>query len=346
MLSNLKSLCPKRSLIAIAFAVGMGSICVTNHAYATGNQAKDYAFSHQSVVDVKSTLHSSNLYSLLLALHAQTPEIETTAYHAMVLSSLHEIASNIRASSRPSIEKRYLALPVKKQIALAQKAMKEALDRSIINPNVTNARNYYLWQSGMSRNDSMQSVNYYFGTYLTNRLLDGVKVDRALYRKVHRFAQTCTGTVLAYSHRSFYLTSNELWHISKDRNFMVTIDDKVANCRDAGDALEAKLNATTLQQNFAKLGFDKKIPKDSKTSPKNKLLHINVPRILEGDGSIQQFIPPKNAGDGGITIVQSEFKNWPDAKQLSRLVQSTYNHLKESKGRHSDQGSCELNRGK
>ena len=286
MLSNLKSLCPKGSLIAIALAVGMGSMCVTNYAYSAGNQAKAYAFSHQSVVDVRSTLYSSNLYALLLALRAQTPEIETTAYHAMVLSLLHQIANNTRPSGRPSLEKQYFALPVKKQIALAQKAMKEALDRSIINPNSATVYHYLLWQSGMSPNDSMQSVKYYFGTYLTNRLLDGVKVDRALYRKVHRFAQICTGTVLAHGHRSFDLPSKELWHISKDRDLMVTIDDKVANCRDAGDALEAKLNATTLQQNFAKLGFDKKIPKDSKTSPKNKLLHINAPRILEGSGGI------------------------------------------------------------
>jgi len=98
MLSNLKSLCPKRSLIAVALAVGMGSMCVTNYAYSAGNQAKAYAFSHQSVVDVRAILHNSNLYALLLALRAQTPEIETTAYHAMVLSLLHEIASNTHSS--------------------------------------------------------------------------------------------------------------------------------------------------------------------------------------------------------------------------------------------------------
>jgi len=99
MLSNLKSLCPKRSLIAMALAVGMGSICATNYAYATGNQSEVYAFSHQGVVDVKSTLNDSMLYALLLALRAQAPEIETAAYHATVLSLLHEIASNTRPSA-------------------------------------------------------------------------------------------------------------------------------------------------------------------------------------------------------------------------------------------------------
>ena len=244
MLSNLKSLCPKRSLIAMALAVGMGSICATNYAYATGNQSEVYAFSHQGVVDVKSTLNDSMLYALLLALRAQAPEIETAAYHATVLSLLHEIASNTRPSSKPSIEKQYLALPVKKQIALAQAAMKQALDESVLHPNSATAYNYLLWQSGMSPNDSMQATKDYVGTFLTDGLLGGVKVDRALYRKVHRFAQTCTATVLAYGHRSFNLPSKELWRISKDRNLMVTIDDKIANCRDAGDALEAKLNGS------------------------------------------------------------------------------------------------------
>ena len=269
MLSNLKSLCPKRSLIAMALSVVMGSVCITTNVYAIGNQTEAYAFSHQSVVDVKAVLSDSKLYMFLLALHTKVPEIETAAYHAMVLSLLHEIASNIRPPSKPSIEKRYPALPVK----------------------------------GMSPNDSMQSVNYYFGTYLTNRLLDGVKVDRALYRKVHRFAQTCTGTVLAYGHRSFYQTSNELWRISKDRNLMVTIDDKVANCRDVGDALEAKLNAITLQQNFAKLGISTKIVTDSKIPSKIKLIHINAPRILEGSGGIDvnnATWPPKAVNSAAL----------------------------------------------
>lgn len=94
MLSNLKSLCPKRSFIAIALSVGMGSVCITTNVYAIGDQAESYTFSQQSVADVKTILNGSKLYSLLLALRVQAPEIETAAYHAMVLAKLNKIAVN------------------------------------------------------------------------------------------------------------------------------------------------------------------------------------------------------------------------------------------------------------
>ena len=81
----------------MAFAVGMGSVFITTDVYAIGNQKEAYAFSHQSVVDIRSILHDSTLYA---ALRAQKPEIETTAYHTMVLSLLHEIASNTRPSNK------------------------------------------------------------------------------------------------------------------------------------------------------------------------------------------------------------------------------------------------------
>ena len=113
MLSNLKSLCPKKSLIAMALAVGMGSMCVTNYAYAAGNQAKAYAFSHQSVEDVKAVLSDSKLYMLLLAFRTKVPEIETAAYHAMALSLLHQIAANtskVQASSNSLVSMHHLSV--------------------------------------------------------------------------------------------------------------------------------------------------------------------------------------------------------------------------------------------
>ena len=324
----------KKIVISVlASGILVGSCFAETHISGKQSIANSYAFDHQGVADVKSTLNASMLYMFLLALHTKVPEIETTAYHAMVLSFLHQIACNTRPSSRPSIEKRYLALPAKKQIALAQKAKKEALDRSIINPNSATAYNYLLWQLAMSPNDSMQATKDYVGTFLTDRLLGGVKVDSALYWKVFKFAQTCTGTVLAYGHRSFDLTSKELWRISKDRNLMVTIDDKVSSCHDAGNALEAKLNAIKIERYFAELGFGKKISIDSKTPPKDKLLQIDVPEFTGGIGSIQQFTHSRNASNSGISAEQDALNKWSDSEHKpSKFIQSTNNQLLSKEG--------------
>ena len=113
MLSNLKSLCPKRSLIAMALSIGMGSVCITTNVYAIGNQTEAYAFSHQSVTEVKSTLNDSTLYALLLALRAQTPEMVTATYHSMVLSLLHQIAANtskVQASPSSLVSMHHLSV--------------------------------------------------------------------------------------------------------------------------------------------------------------------------------------------------------------------------------------------
>ena len=91
----------KKTVISVlASGILVGSCFAETHISGKQSIADAYAFSHQSVVDVRSILHDSTLYALLLALRAQKPEIETTAYHAMVLSLLKEIESNTRPSNK------------------------------------------------------------------------------------------------------------------------------------------------------------------------------------------------------------------------------------------------------